>query len=68
MVGDGAVPITSLDREFKSYFIIFFKFLPPATKLGQGNIFTGVCDSVQKGKASASVHAGIHPPGLDRHP
>ena len=23
--------------------------LPPATKLGQGNIFTGVCDSVHRG-------------------
>ena len=34
--------------------------LPPATKLGQGYIFTGVCDSVHGG--SASVHAGIPPP------
>ena len=24
-------------------------FLPAATKLGQGNVFTGVCDSVHKG-------------------
>ena len=24
-------------------------FLPPATKLGQGYIFTGVCDSVHRG-------------------
>ena len=40
--------------------------LPPTTKLGQGYIFTGVCDSVHRG-ASASVHAGIpHPPS--RHP
>ena len=31
-----------------------------AMKLGQGNVFTGVCDSVTGG--SASVHAGI-PPG-----
>ena len=23
--------------------------LPPATKLGQGNVFTGVCDSVHRG-------------------
>ena len=40
-------------------------FLPAATKLGQGNIFTGVCLSTG---GSASVHAGIyprweHPPG-----
>ena len=35
-------------------------YLPPATKLGQGYVFTGVCDSVQSG-GSASVHAGIPP-------
>ena len=35
--------------------------LPDATKLGQGNVFTGVCDSVHRG-VSASVHAGIPPP------
>ena len=23
--------------------------LPPATKLGQGNVFTGICDSVHRG-------------------
>ena len=40
--------------------------IPAATKLGQGNVFTGVCDSVNRG-VSASVHAGIHPPG-SRHP
>ena len=33
--------------------------LPPATKLGQGYVFTHVCDSVHRG-GSASVHAGIH--------
>ena len=32
-------------------------FLPPATKLGQGYVFTRVCDSFHGG--SASVHAGI---------
>ena len=51
--------------------------LLPATKLGQGYIFTGVCDSVQtSGGAggSASVHAGIppcqrpRPPSLARRP
>ena len=36
--------------------------LPPATKLGQGYIFTGVCDSVKREGGSASVHAGIPPP------
>ena len=35
-------------------------YLPPATKLGQGYVFTRVCDSVQSG-GSASVHAGIPP-------
>ena len=34
-------------------------------KLGQGNVFTGVCDSVHSG-GSASVHAGIpNPPRAD---
>ena len=41
--------------------------LPAATKLGQGNVFTGVCDSVHRGGVSASVHAGIPPP-RSRHP
>ena len=47
-------------------------------KLGQGNVFTGVCDSVHRG-GSASVHAGIplppsrnppraDPPGPGRPP
>ena len=43
------------------------QFLPPATKLGQGYIFTGVCDSVHRG-GSASVHAGIPLPGPGSHP
>ena len=36
-------------------------FLPPATKLGQSYIFTGVCDSVHRG----DVHGrgGVHGPG-----
>ena len=38
------------------------QFLPAATKLGQGNIFTGVCLSTGGGGVSASVHAGIYPP------
>ena len=38
--------------------------LPPAMKLGQGYVFTRVCDSVHKG-GFASVHAGIQPPGAD---
>ena len=42
------------------------QLLPAATKLGQGNIFTGVCLST--GGGSASVHAGIYPPGADTPP
>ena len=30
---------------------ILFNLLPPATKLGQGYFFTGVCDSVQRAGA-----------------
>ena len=32
-----------------------FVFLPPATKLGQGYIFTGVCDSVHRGSTLAGT-------------
>ena len=41
-----------------------YSFLPAATKLGQGNIFTSVCQEFcpQGGRVSASVHAGISPP------
>ena len=41
--------------------------LPAATKLGQGNVFTGVCDSVHRVGVSASVHAGADTP-QSRHP
>ena len=46
-------------------------FLPSATKLWQGNMFTPVCHSVHRGvlpQGSASVHAGIHTAPLGRHP
>ena len=36
-------------------------FYRPQRSCGQGNVFTGVCDSVNRG-VSASVHAGIPPP------
>ena len=44
-----------------------FDLLPLATKLGQGYVFAGVCDSVHGG--SASVHAGMlgYPPPQSRH-
>ena len=44
---------------------LFKSFLPAATKLGQGNIFTRVCQEFcprEGGRVSASVHAGIYPP------
>ena len=48
----------------KYHFRIRNILLPAATKLGQGNIFTSVCQEfcTQGGSASASVHAGMQPP------
>ena len=44
-------------------------FLPAATKLGQGNVFTGICDSVHGGWGwCSSVHTGIPPPRGDTPP
>ena len=37
--------------------LIPFGSLPPATKLGQGYVFTRVCDSVHKGGGVVSQHA-----------
>ena len=38
--------------------------LPPATKLGQGYVFTGICDSVHGGGVPDQVHPRdqVHPP------
>ena len=37
-------------------------YLPPAMKLGQGYVFTRVCDSVHRGDLQwPPLHAGIHP-------
>ena len=59
--------ILRVARECYTY-LIHRTLLPPATKLGQGYVFTGVCDSVHRG-VSASVHAGIHtPPAGSSHP
>ena len=41
-------------------------FLPPATKLGQGYVFTGVCDSLNRGCLPQCM-LGYTPPG-SRHP
>ena len=58
-------------RRFSNCAIFFVSnvLLPAATKLGQGSVFTGVCDSVHRGRRmSASVHAGIPPPPRSRPP
>ena len=38
-------------------------YLPAATKLGQGNVFTGICDSVHRGGGLPQCMLG-YPPGL----
>ena len=45
-------------------------FLPPATKLGQGYVFTGVCDSVHRGGVPDQVppRDQVHPPWDQVHP
>ena len=54
-VSQHAMGQTVSDRHTPWYYPIrttngwYTYLLPPATKLGQGNIFTGVCDSVRKG-------------------
>ena len=42
--------------------------LPPATKLGQGNIFTDVCDSGRRGGLPQCMFGYPPPPGTGRHP
>ena len=42
--------------------------LPAATKLGQGNVFTGVCDSVHRGVCLPQCMLGYHTPPQSRHP
>ena len=41
--------------------------LPPATKLGQGYVFTRVCDSVHRGGVPQCM-LGYTPPGADTPP
>ena len=45
------------DCKSSKYLVKSVQFLPPATKLGQGYIFTGVCDSVHGG---ACMAGGMH--------
>ena len=40
-------------------------YLPAATKLGQGNVFTGVCDSVHRGGGCLPECMLGYPPGAD---
>ena len=40
---------------------LFQSFLPPATKLGQGYVFTCVCDSVHSGGCYPSMHCRWYP-------
>ena len=42
--------VSSVNSESpESLKLIYSKYLAPATKLGQGYVFTGVCDSVNRG-------------------
>ena len=43
-------------------------FLPPATKLGQCYVFTGVCDSVNGGGCLPQCMLGYHHPLEQTHP
>ena len=58
------------DFEVSERFIVpgslnrFAWFLPPATKLGQGYVFTRVCDSVHWGGLPQCM-LGYTPPGVD---
>ena len=40
------------------------QYLPAATKLGQGNVFTGICDSVNRGGCLPQCMLG-YPPRVD---
>ena len=43
-------------------------YLPAATKLGQGNVFTGLCDSVHRGGGCLpQCMLGYHPPWEQTH-
>ena len=41
----------------ESFYLLNASFLPAATKLGQGNVFTGVCDSVHGGGEGVCLSA-----------
>ena len=51
--------------------LLYSVLLPPATKLGQGYIFTGVCDSVHGSGGQGGLPQcmlGYHPPRQGRPP
>ena len=47
---------------------LVYRLLPPSTKLGQGYVFTGVCDSVHRGGCLPQCMLGCHTPPRSRHP
>ena len=57
----GYYGIWSTRRRYASYWNAFL-FSPPATKLGQGYVFTRVCDSVHGGGVCLSACWDTHPP------
>ena len=46
----------------------YYNLLPAATKLGQGNVFTGVCDSVHRRGCLPQCMLGCWTPPWTRHP
>ena len=50
------------------YYIVHMVYLLAATKLGQGNVFTGICDSVHRGGCLPQCMLGYQPPPRSRPP
>ena len=57
------VSLKPVKHDTKVY--IRLKYLPPATKLGQGNVFTHVCHSVHRGVCHTHTHPWAEPPWPD---
>ena len=62
-----------LPKHVRTWFYTRNRSLPPATKLGQGYVFTRVCDSVHKGVLPQCMlrytpPGADAPPGTDTHP
>ena len=58
--GSRGDPRNQKSERYASYWNVFL--LPPATKLGQGYVFTGVCDSVNRGEGVWDTTPGQTPP------